>query len=81
MKVDDLNFVDEDTFLVETPKDGRFVFTQQDGDDEESKEAIANEIAGLAEEASGLFSMEKLNNTHFNELVPKRGTVRGLCGL
>jgi len=55
-----LNFVDEDIFLVETPKNGKFVFTQKDGDDEESKDAIANEIAEMAEEASGLFSMDIL---------------------
>jgi len=27
LKIDDLNFVDDDTFLIETPKDSRFVFT------------------------------------------------------
>ena len=35
----------------------------------------------MAEEASGLFSMDKLTSTHIDELVPKRGTVRGHCGL
>lgn len=51
LKVDDLNFVDEDVFVVETQKNNAFVFTHQDGDDEESKAQIAGEIAGLAEEA------------------------------
>ena len=60
LKVDDLNFVDEDVFVVETQKNKKFVFTHQDGDDEESKAQIAGEIAGLAEEAQGLFSMEEL---------------------
>ena len=70
MVVDDLDFIDEDTFLVETPKDGKFFFTQIDEDDEESKVAIAKEIAELAEQASGLFFTDKLFSTHFNELVP-----------
>jgi len=44
-----LNFIDEDIFLVETPKNKKFVFTHKDGDnEEESKEAIANEIAEMA---------------------------------
>ena len=81
-KIDDLNFVDDDTFLIETPKQQRFVFTHQDGENnEESKEAIANEIAEMAEAAQGLFSMDKLLSTNFSELVPSRGTVKGLCGL
>lgn len=27
LKIDDLNFVDEDVFIVETQKDGKFVFS------------------------------------------------------
>ena len=42
LKVDDLNFVDEDVFIIETPKKGSYVFKQKDGDEEESKDAIAN---------------------------------------
>lgn len=42
MRVDDVNFVDEDIFLIETEKNKKFVFTQLDGDDEESKASIAN---------------------------------------
>lgn len=49
LKVDDLNFVDEDVFIVETQKDGKFVL--EDINDEESKERIANEVAQMAEEA------------------------------
>jgi len=48
LKVDDLNFVDDDIFILETPKDGNFVFTNTDGDDEESKESIADQMADMA---------------------------------
>jgi len=41
LKVDDLNFVDEDLFLLETQKDGKYVFSQKDGNSEESKSQIA----------------------------------------
>ena len=41
LKVDDLNFVDEDVFIMETPKKGSYVFKQKDADDEESKDAVA----------------------------------------
>ena len=68
--------------MVETPKNGKFVFTQLNGDDgEEAKVAIANEIAGMAEEAQGLFSMDTLLAKDFNELVPRKGTNKGICGL
>jgi len=60
LKVDDLNFVDEDVFILETLKIGKYVFTHADGDDEESKECIANQMAEMATEAQGLFSMEEL---------------------
>lgn len=35
----------------------------------------------MAEEAQGLFSMEELLAKDFDEIVPKRGTNRGICGL
>ena len=38
LKVDDVNFVDDDIFIIETPKDNKeFVFKQKDGDEEEAK--------------------------------------------
>ena len=80
LKVDDLNFVDSDIFLLETPKQGQFVFRQQDGDDEESKESIANQMAEMAEQAQGLFSMEDLLAKNIEQLVHRRG-ANGLCGL
>ena len=48
LKVDDLNFVDDDIFILETPKDGNFVFTNTDSVDEESKESIADQMADMA---------------------------------
>ena len=42
LKVDDLNFVDDDIFIVETQKSGAFVFTQAGAEDEESKDVIAD---------------------------------------
>ena len=48
LKVDDLNFVDDDIFILETPKDGNFVFTNTDNVDEESKESIADQMADMA---------------------------------
>lgn len=42
LRVDDLNFVDDDIFIVETPKNGNFVFSNTDDADEESKESIAD---------------------------------------
>ena len=50
-KVDDLNFVDDDCFIIETEKDGKFVLKKQEGDEEESKDGIAAEIREMAEEA------------------------------
>ena len=35
----------------------------------------------MAEAAQGLFSMDNLLSTNFSDLVPSRGTVKGLCGL
>ena len=51
LKVDDLNFVDDDIFILETPKDGNFVFTNTDSVDEESKESIADQMADMAAQA------------------------------
>lgn len=78
-----MNFVDEDIFLVETAKNKKFVFTYKDGDnDEENKDSIANEIAEMAEQNAGLFSMDNLLACHFNQLVPAKGNInRGICGL
>ena len=50
-KVDDLNFIDDDCFIIETEKDGKFVLKKQEGDEEESKDGIAAEIREMAEEA------------------------------
>ena len=57
LKVDDLNFVDEDIFVIETPKANSFVFKQKDGDEEESKgqssmAAEMEEMANAAQEAN-----------------------------
>jgi len=51
LKVDDLNFVDDDIFILETPKNDKFVFTNTDGVDEESKESIADQMADMAAQA------------------------------
>ena len=78
--MDDLNFVDEDVFIVETQKDGQFVFMHGDGDGEETKESIARELAVMAEEAQGRFSMEELLAKDFGSLL-HGSAAKGLCGL
>ena len=46
LKIDDLNFVDEDVFIIETKKEGAYVFKQQDknkySDDEEEKKVSSS---------------------------------------
>ena len=79
-KVDDLNFIDDDCFIVETEKDGKFVFKKQDGDEEESKDGIAAEIREMAEEAQGRFSMEEFLAKDFDSLLHPK-SARGICGL
>eukprot|EP00354_Favella_ehrenbergii_P001765 CAMPEP_0170464124 /NCGR_PEP_ID=MMETSP0123-20130129/8976_1 /TAXON_ID=182087 /ORGANISM="Favella ehrenbergii, Strain Fehren 1" /LENGTH=432 /DNA_ID=CAMNT_0010729723 /DNA_START=599 /DNA_END=1897 /DNA_ORIENTATION=+ len=80
LKIDDVNFVDDDIFLLETQKNGSFVFSQLDGDEEESKSSIASQMAEMAEQASGNFNMEELNSMDLARLV-KPGASSGLTGL
>lgn len=82
MTVQDVDFVDEqDVFILETQKDEKFVFTQVDSGEEESKEeAIQNQVAAMAEEAQGLFSMQAIVAKDLNSLLHQRG-AKGLVGL
>ena len=78
--MDDLEFVDEDVFVIETPKgglrDGKFVLLPEDGE-----QVMGDEDDDSEEESkSGPFSMDELLAKDFNELVPGRG-AKGLCGL
>lgn len=79
LRVDDLNFVDDDCFIVETPKAGNFVLSHQDDDDEENKDSIANKIAEMAQENDAPFSMDALMAKDFASLL--RGGAQGICGL
>ena len=79
-KVDDLNFIDDDCFIIETEKEGNFVLKKQDGDDEESKDGIAAEIREMAEEAQGRFNMEEFIAKDFNSLLHGKA-AKGICGL
>lgn len=79
--IEDVNFVDEDTFLIETPKGTNFVFSQKDGDDdEEAKNQIASQMAEMAETAQGLFNMDELLEKDLSSFVGKR-SAGGICGL
>ena len=80
MRVDDVNFVEDDCFIVETPKQEGYVLRNEDDADEESKDSIANEMAEMAEENSAPFSMDALLVKDFESLV-HRGGAKGICGL
>ena len=80
MKVDDVNFVDDDVFVIETQKNDKFVFSQQGGDEEESKTGIAAQMAEMAEQAAGNFNMEEFMSTDLERLVKPGGSC-GLTGL
>ena len=56
------------------------MLTRANGCDEESKDTIADEIAEMAEEAQGLFSMQVLADKDFNSLLHKQA-CKGLVGL
>lgn len=84
MVVDDINFTDDDVFLLETPKNKDFVFTplnsdEERKDDEDAKPVAKNPPAGCVYNEA-VVTLEELNQVPLRELVPK-GTNGGLCGL
>ena len=81
LKVDDVNFVDDDIFVVETPEDNKkYVFDHEEAKEEEKKEVSDRPSSSSEPTMTTSFNMEELNALALHSLVRSSG-VAGLCGL